>query len=69
MTDAQPGPSLGLLTTTRNAHAASIVAATPALVLRALSPLGLARPTASAATLALVSHVLPKEALVPSVLC
>lgn len=68
MTGAQPGPSPGLWTTTRNAHAASIVAATPALVLGALSPLGLARPTASAVTLAPVSHVLPREAQVPSLL-
>lgn len=68
MTGAQPGLSPGLWTTTRNAHAASIVAVTPALVLRALPPMGLARPTANAATLAPVSHVLPKEAQVPTVL-
>lgn len=62
MTGAQPGPTLRLWTTTRNAPAASIVAATRALVLGKLPPLGLARPTASAVMLATVSLALPKKA-------
>nr|XP_004290064.2 PREDICTED: uncharacterized protein LOC101301153 [Fragaria vesca subsp. vesca] len=59
---AQPGLTLRLRRTTRNAHVGRIVAATRAVVLAKSSPLGLARPTASAATLATVSHALLKEA-------